>query len=214
MASLILFDLDGTLTDPEEGITNSVVYALKTYGIKETPANCRRFIGPPLGPELQKVYGVDPRESVLRFREYFEERGIFENVIYPDTEAVLQRLKSAGKKLAVATSKPEVFAEKVLEHFGIRKYFDGVFGATLDESRVQKPEIIHEALNAFPGLDAVMVGDRMHDIQGAKASHIPSVGLLSGFGSRQELEEAGADHIVSSLTDTLPLLLGQADPQN
>lgn len=209
MADLILFDLDGTLTDPEEGITNSVVYALKTYGIEETHANCRRFIGPPLGPELQKVYGLDPRESVLRFREYFEDKGIYENKLYPDTIQVLETLKKAGKTLAVATSKPEVSAEIVLKHFGIRQYFDGVFGASLDESKVHKADIIQEALDAFPGQSAIMIGDREHDILGAKAHGLPSIGVLSGFGSRQELEDAGADIIVNSLADTLPCLLDE-----
>ena len=209
MADLILFDLDGTLTDPEEGITNSVVYALKTYGIEETNANCRRFIGPPLGPELQKVYGLDPRESVLRFREYFEVKGIYENKLYPDTIRVLETLKKAGKTLAVATSKPEVSAEIVLKHFGIRQYFDGVFGASLDESKVHKADIIQEALDAFPGQSAIMIGDREHDILGAKAHGLPSIGVLSGFGSRQELEDAGADIIVNSLADTLPCLLDE-----
>ncbi len=209
MADLILFDLDGTLTDPEEGITNSVVYALKPYGIEETNANCRRFIGPPLGPELQKVYGLDPRESVLRFREYFEDKGIYENKLYPDTIQVLETLKKAGKTLAVATSKPEVSAEIVLKHFGIRQYFDGVFGASLDESKVHKADIIQEALDAFPGQSAIMIGDREHDILGAKAHGLPSIGVLSGFGSRQELEDAGADIIVNSLADTLPCLLDE-----
>lgn len=207
MADLILFDLDGTLTDPETGITNSVVHALRYYGIEEDPKNCRRFIGPPLGPELQKVYGVDPVESVLHFREYFEDKGIYENVLYPDTIRVLEALKAAGKTLAVATSKPEVFARRVLAHFGIDQYFSAVCGASLDESKVQKPEIIAEALAQFPGRSAIMVGDRKHDIEGAKANGIPSVGLLSGFGSRQELEAAGADHIADSLTDALGVLL-------
>lgn len=213
MADLILFDLDGTLTDPEEGITNSVVHALQTYGIQESPSRCRRFIGPPLGPELQAVYGVDPVESVLRFREYFEQKGIYENKLYPDTVSVLKALREAGKTLVVATSKPLVFAERILNHFGIRQYFDGVFGATLDESKVLKSEIIADALAAFETRPAIMVGDRLHDIQGAAENGIPSVGLLSGFGSRQELESAGVDYIRTSLTDALDLLLTAPEPQ-
>ena len=213
MVDLILFDLDGTLTDPEEGITNSVVYALQTYGIQESPSRCRRFIGPPLGPELQAVYGVDPVESVLRFREYFEQKGIYENKLYPDTVSVLKALKEAGKTLVVATSKPQVYAERILDHFDLRQYIDGVFGATLDESKVLKSEIIADALAAFDQRPVVMVGDRLHDIHGAAENGIPSVGLLSGFGSRQELESAGADYIRSSLTDALDLLLTVPEPQ-
>lgn len=207
MTDLILFDLDGTLTDPEEGITNSVVHALKQYGIQEDPKNCRRFIGPPLGPELQKVYGVDPVDSVLKFREYFEHRGIYENELYPDTVASLERLKAAGKTLAVCTSKPEIYAGQVLEHFGIRKYFDGVFGATLDESRVLKADIIQDALSTLKTKKAVMIGDRLHDVEGAHANGIPAIGLLSGFGSVEELQKAGADHITSNLTEATDLIL-------
>ena len=146
---------------------------------------------------------------MLRFREYFEVKGIYENKLYPDTIQVLETLKKAGKTLAVATSKPEVSAEIVLKHFGIRQYFDGVFGASLDESKVHKADIIQEALDAFPGQSAIMIGDREHDILGAKAHGLPSIGVLSGFGSRQELEDAGADIIVNSLADTLPCLLDE-----
>jgi phosphoglycolate phosphatase len=203
----ILFDLDGTLTDPEAGITHSVVYALKKYGIEEKPENCRRFIGPPLGPELASVHGVDPKESVLFFREYFEKQGIFENELYVQTVPVLTALKAMGIPLYVATSKPQLYAKQVLDHFDLNQYFDEVAGASLDESLVEKADIIHGLLENKTGT-FLMVGDRKHDIEGAKANGILSAGVLSGFGSEGELKEAGADFILKDLNGVLDLCKG------
>lgn len=202
MFDTILFDLDGTLSDSSLGITNAIVYALKKYGIEEKHENCLRFIGPPLGPELQKVYGLkDPKEAVDFFREYYGDKGWKENELYPHIKEVLKDLKNQGKTLLVATSKPEFYAKKILEHFGILPYFDGVFGASLDESKVSKDEIIEEALSSVNYKKAIMVGDREHDVIGAHKNHIPCVGVLYGFGNKKELEAAKADYIINKIVD-------------
>lgn len=200
MNELILFDLDGTLTDSSEGITKSVVYALKQFGIDEKPENCLRFVGPPLGPELHKVYGIDPDKGVLAFREYFEKQGIYENKLYPNTLETLKKLKENGHTLCVATSKPEVMARRVIAHFGLDKYIEKVYGASLDEKKSAKADIIQEALDDHPGMSAVMVGDRMHDIIGAKKCGIFSIGIPSGFGEPDELEKAGADIVLRDIS--------------
>lgn len=205
MKKLILFDLDGTLTDPSEGITKSVVYALKQYGIEEKPENCLKYIGPPLGDALHADYGVPGYEAVLKYREYFEKQGIYENVLYDATVPVLTELKRRGHVLCLATSKPRPMAVKVLEIFHLTDFFDGVYGATLDETHVTKADIIQDALAAYPGLPAIMVGDRKHDIEGAKANGIVSAGIHSGFGEPDELEKAGADYILDSLEGLLEM---------
>lgn len=205
MKKLILFDLDGTLTDPSEGITKSIVYALKHYGIEEKPENCLKYIGPPLGPALEEDYGVPGAAAVQKFRERFEKKGIYENILFEETIPVLAELKKRGHILCLATSKPQFMAERVLSIFGLTKYFDGVYGATADESKVTKADIIHDALAAHPGLEAFMIGDRKHDIKGAKANGITSIGIHSGFGDPDELEKAGADIVLDNLTGLLSL---------
>lgn len=202
MFDTVLFDLDGTLSDSSLGITNAIVYALKKYGIEEKHENCLRFIGPPLGPELQKVYGLkDPKEAVDFFREYYADKGWHENELYPGIKEVLKDLKNQGKTLLVATSKPEFFAKQILKHFGIFNYFDGVFGASMDESKVHKDEIIEEALSSVNYNKAIMVGDREHDVLGAHKNNIPCAGVLYGFGSKEELENAKADYIIANIQD-------------
>ena len=186
----ILFDLDGTLTDPEEGITNSVAYALGRFGIPvENRKSLDVFIGPPLDDSFMEYYGFD-REKALRaisvFREYFRDRGIFENVVYPGIPEMLDR-------------------------FGLSQYFTVVTGSLLDNTRTDKHEVIEAALEKAGVTDrtrAVMVGDREHDIIGAKKSSLASVGVTYGYGSREELEKAGADIIAENADDLLTLLLG------
>lgn len=198
-----LFDLDGTLTDPGEGITNSVMYALKKSGID--PPDRRevyKFIGPPLLESFQKYYGLsqtDALAAVAYYREYFRPKGILENQLYDHIPEVLAELKARGKVLALATSKPEEFAITILKHFDLYRYFDFVGAATMDGSRVQKADIIAyvlERLGVSDKSDVVMIGDRKHDVLGAKANGIASAGVLYGYGDYTELHQAGADHII------------------
>lgn len=205
---VILFDLDGTLTDPGTGITNSVMHALKKYGIEvEDRAQLYKFIGPPLHESFEKYYGFSREEAmqaVEYYREYYKVKGIYENLLYDGIENLLKKLFENGKKIILATSKPEVFAKEILRHFGIEKYFYYVAGSNLDGSRTLKAEVIGYALESAEITDksgAVMVGDREHDIIGAKKIGLDSAGVLFGYGSREELEAAGADFIAESVSD-------------
>lgn len=201
-----LFDLDGTLSDPGIGITNSVMYALKKYGIEVTDrSELYSFIGPPLKDSFMKNFGFyeeQALEAITYYREYFHDRGIFENELYPDTSECLKRLKAAGKTIIMATSKPEEFAVRILKHFNIDGYFDYACGATMDETRNKKDEVIAYAMKQAGIKDlsrAVMIGDREHDIIGAKKNGVDSIGVLCGYGNREELEKAGATYIVEGL---------------
>ena len=212
----ILFDLDGTLTDPAIGITNAVMHALKKYGIAVSDRKeLYKFIGPPLWDSFEKYCGFSKEEAntaVEYYREYYRDKGMFENRVYDGCEDLLKELKDNGKILIVATSKPEVFAEQILEHFGIAKYFTFIAGSTLDGSRVKKGDVIRYALescNIIDGSQAIMIGDREHDIIGAKETGLISIGVLFGYGSRAELEEAGADFIVSTIEDIGKVILAK-----
>lgn len=213
MYQYILFDLDGTLTDPGLGITNSVMHALKKYNIEvEDRTTLYKFIGPPLTDSFENYYGFSPEESekaVVYYREYFSEKGLFENTVYPDIEQVLKTLKSQGKTLILATSKPEVYAKQILEHFHLDVYFDFVSGATMDKTRVKKTDIIAYAIEKCNLSDlskVIMVGDREHDIFGADACHMDSIGVLYGYGNREELTRAGATYLAQSPQDILNFL--------
>ena len=212
----IFFDLDGTLTDPAIGITNAVMHALKKYGIAVSDRKeLYKFIGPPLWDSFEKYCGFSKEEAntaVEYYREYYRDKGMFENQVYDGCEGLLKELKDNGKILIVATSKPEVFAEQILEHFGIAKYFTFIAGSTLDGSRVKKGDVIRYALescNIIDGSQAIMIGDREHDIIGAKEMGLSSIGVLFGYGSRAELEEAGADFIVSTIEDIGKVILAK-----
>ena len=212
MYDYILFDLDGTLTDPFEGITNSIIYALKKFGIEVSEKQkLKCFIGPPLYKSFSEYCGLsqeDSEKAVAFYREYFSQRGLYENKPYDGTQSVLQRLKDGGKKLIVATSKPQIFAERILDHFNLSRYFDYVSGATLDSSRVEKSDIIAFALKNFAvsPQNSVMVGDRKHDIIGAKANGLKSVGVLYGYGDESELLSAGADYIATMPKDIIKIV--------
>lgn len=206
----ILFDLDGTITESGIGITRSVAYALRKKGIEETDQRkLDRFIGPPLLETFMEHYGFTPEEAmqgVADFREYYAVKGIFENRVYDGVEQMLKALKKAGKHCVLATSKPEEYAEQILKHFGLDGYFSTVAGATMDEKRTDKISVIAYALEKAGITDrskTIMVGDREHDILGAKAHGLSSIGVLYGYGSREELETAGATWIVSSAEDIL-----------
>ena len=201
---IFLFDLDGTLTDSSLGITNSVIYALKKYGITvEDRRSLYRFIGPPLTDSFRDFYGFSEEkalEAVGFYREYYRDKGIFENRVYEGMEETLKELKSMGKRLIVATSKPEPFARRIIDHFGLAPYFEYVAGMELDGGRGTKAEVISYALKACGIEDrsgVVMVGDREHDVAGARKEGLPCIGVLYGFGSREELEKAGAERIIS-----------------
>ncbi len=204
------FDLDGTLTDSSFGITNSVIYALKKYGMEETDrTKLYPFIGPPLAESFKKYYGFSKErcmEAVEYYREYYREKGIFENRVYEGIEDVLKELKKRGRTLAVATSKPEPFARKIIEHFGLAQYFDCVAGAKLDGGRGKKEEVIRYALDTCQITDkskVLMVGDREYDVIGADAVGIDCLGILYGFGTREELLKAHADYIEETVEDIL-----------
>ncbi|HEM4698003.1 TPA: HAD family hydrolase [Streptococcus suis] len=213
MYQTILFDLDGTLTDSGQGILNSVAYILEKMGIEEPDtANLNRFIGPPLYESFSRFYQLNPEDTqsaVDTFRVYFKEKGMFENQLYPGIIPLLEELRTAGKTLVIATSKPEIFAKQILEHFGIAHYFDIIAGASLDSSRISKADVIGYAINqleAFPK-HAVMIGDREHDIEGARMHQLPAIGVLYGYGNKQEFEKAGATMIVETVQDLKRVLL-------
>ncbi|MGE5381161.1 MAG: HAD-IA family hydrolase [Methylocystaceae bacterium] len=202
----VLFDLDGTLTDPGVGITNSVAYALSRYGI--TVADRKElypFIGPPLMHSFRDFYGMDEaiaRQAVGYYREYFQDQGIYENELYPGIDDLLNSLQRQGRRLALATSKPTVFAEKVLLHFDLLQYFPLVVGSNLDGTRVEKVEVIAHTLSRLgkPTL-TLMVGDRKYDIMAAHQLGIDALAAGYGYGSREELMEAKPDYIADTVAD-------------
>lgn len=209
----IFFDLDGTLTDSKEGIVNSICYALERYNIKvEERSILYSFLGPPLKDSFMKYFGFEPEkanEAVAVYREYFSVKGLFENKVYDGIKELLEELRDGGRKLAVATSKPELFTNRILEHFNLREYFDFVAGATMDENRTKKGDIIKyalESMNIHDKSQVIMVGDRHHDIDGAYENSLESVGVLYGYGSLQELENAKATYIVETVSQLKELL--------
>lgn len=200
----ILFDLDGTLTDSKDGIIRSLQYALQYYGIEEKAENLGGFLGPPAHIAFQEYYGFSERkalEATEKFRERYADKGIFENRLYDGIDELLRKLHDEGKRLCVATSKPIVHTEKILEYFDIRKYFDIVVGSDLEGKFCNKSDIISEVLKKC-GNDrenSVMVGDRKYDILGAKENEIKSVAVLYGYGNMEEFVLAGADFIAESV---------------
>ena len=213
MYKYVFFDLDGTLTDSGEGIINAAVYALEKYNIEVNDrSELRKFIGPPLQDSFSTDYGFseDEIEDVIKtFREYYSEKGIFENTIYENIQTVLFELKTRGKKLVVATSKPEVFTKQVLDHFNISSYFDYVSGATLNNEKIKKVDIIRDAICKLGITDKskiVMVGDRKLDILGAKENGIDSIGVLWGYGDLLELEKVGPTYIAEKVLDLLEII--------
>src|SRR5690554_7311346 len=190
----IIFDLDGTLSDPGEGIINSLHHALKSFGIEGDPQILRTFIGPPLADSFQEHYNFDAEqtaEAIRVYREYFKDHGLFQNVIYPGIPELLHDLTQAGKTLAIATTKPTVYALQILEHFKIDGFFkkELVIGSYLDGRRTDKAELIATAMELLGGLpqDKVMIGDRKFDIIGAKANGIDVIGVTYGYGEEEEI---------------------------
>ena len=211
---VMFFDLDGTLTDPGEGITKSVQYALAQNGIQVADRRelyC--FIGPPLKNSFMKYYGFSTEQAmraIYQYREYFRKQGIFENLLYPGMSDLLSQLQKAGKRLIVATSKPELFARQILEHFQISSCFEYIAGADMEETRVNKDQVIRYALDTCHIEEVskvLMVGDREYDVLGARALGMDCVGVLYGYGSREELENAGAAYLAESVPALEKLLL-------
>ena len=211
----VLFDLDGTLTDPGEGIANSVAYALNKYGINvDDKKELYKFIGPPLYESFSSFYGFSEekaREAITFYREYYKEKGINECKLYDGIKELLQGLKNAGYKISLATSKPEIFAHRVLDNYGIHSYFDFIGAATTDEkTRSTKEQVIEYVLASLNVTDTsklVMIGDRLFDINGAKQFGIDSIGVTFGYGSYEELEKAGATYIVNTPEEIEKILL-------
>ena len=213
MFGYILFDLDGTLTNPKEGITRCVQYALKAINQEADSLNeLETFIGPPLHEQFKIHTGCDDKTAdflIEKYRERFSNTGIFENNIYEGIEDLLKYLKEKNKKIALATSKPTVYAKRILEHFGIYKYFDLCIGSELNGERVEKEDVISEVLkNLKPNLSkTVMVGDRKFDINAAKSFGISSVGVKYGFAKENELEKAKPEYLVNTVEELKTILI-------
>ena len=214
MSVYILFDLDGTLTDPKEGITRCVQYALSKFGIQTECEALTRFIGPPLAESFERFYGLSRAESeraVAYYRERFTDTGIFENRGIDGIPARLDTISDAGAKLALATSKPQVFAERILNKYGLSKPFSVIVGSELDGRRTDKAEVVAAALQMLGAEDkrkALMVGDRRHDIIGAHKNGIRACGVTFGYSEPGELESCGADRIADSVETLRDVLIG------
>lgn len=215
MYKTYLFDLDGTITDPGVGITDSVMYALSKYGITvEERSQLYQFIGPPLLDSFMNFYGFDENQAeqaVVYYREYYRDKGIYGCYVYDGIEMLLQTLREKGCHILLATSKPEPFARQILEHFNLCQYFDVIAGSDFENVRNTKAKIIAYALSTFAynkdvtekeiKTSAVMVGDRFHDVKGANENGIPTIGVTFGYGSKEELVEAGAAYIAATPRD-------------
>ena len=215
MYHFLLFDLDGTLTDSQEGITKSVDHALRTVaGIKTADlSTLTPYIGPPLVDGFMENHHLDYDTAVRcknAYRARYEQTGLFENRVYDGIPEALARLRAAGCTLALATSKPEIFARRILDHFDLSGYFTVICGATMDGRISQKDEVIAQTLHRLgdpPAGDTIMIGDRRHDVLGAKKRGLPCLGVLFGFGSETELRAAGAAQLAATPQDMADLLL-------
>ena len=208
----LLFDLDGTLTDSTEGILNCLIYAIERMGF-EVPEDTNIFLGPPIRQSFAEFLGMNGEqvdEAVRIFRERYSDTGLFENRVYDGIPGMLERLKSGGKRLMVATSKPQVYAVRIFERFGLAQYFEIVGGAELDGSRDYKDEVIEYVL-AKAGITnrstVLMIGDRRQDVLGAHKTDIECMGILWGYGSMEELTQAGADYIARTPQEAADMLL-------
>ncbi len=195
----LLFDLDGTVTDPKDGITRCIAHALKKMGVKAPPLEELTFaIGPPLCHSLARLIASDDRDDVeaalAAYRERFASVGLFENEVYEGIPAALAELRDRGHALYLATSKPRIYAERILAHFELTSCFSGIYGSELDGHMESKDEIIGHilAVRLIKSGDAVMIGDRSHDVLGARANHVAALGVTLGYGTRDELTQAGA----------------------
>ncbi len=213
MLKYVLFDLDGTLTESGPGIMNAAKIALNHFGIEENNVeNLHKFVGPPLTESFGQRYGMneaDTQEAIAVFRKYYNVTGIYENSVFEGIQEMLQQLKSNGLLLSIASSKPRPMIDIVVDYFDIRKYFDVIVGCELDGTRSQKKEVVDEVIRLFGELSgddvvlehSIMVGDRMYDVNGARECGLECIGVTYGYGTRQELQEAGAAYIVDSVNE-------------
>ncbi len=217
MYQKILFDLDGTLTDPKEGICKSVQYALQAFGIEEPDIDkLTPFIGPPLKNSFMEFYGLSDEQAetaVAKYRERFGVTGLYENKVYAGIPQMLANLQKKGYQMAIASSKPTVYVRRILEHFLLDSYFDVIMGSELDGRRVNKDEVIRDTLVELFGEEpvchaqVVMVGDRKFDVEGAKALGMDCIGVEYGYADSGELQEAGASYVVTTVAELENLLL-------
>lgn len=212
----VLFDFDGTVADTGKGIFNGVYHVLDSMGIDPPePEKLRYFIGPPLHESFRIVFGFNEEEckaAVATYREYYSAKGIFELTMYDGMEELFRKLKARGIKLGISSSKPEIFLLRIVDKFGLSELFDTVKGSDIDYIHSDKSLIIRRATEAMnlPGTAKVlMVGDRCFDINGAKKAGVDSAGVLFGYGSREEFEEAGADYIVADTDELFGIITGE-----
>lgn len=214
----IAFDLDGTLTDPKRGLTSAFAYGLSKIGVKpESPESLKKFIGPPLRDSFKKEYSLtdgEADEALRLFREYFGVYGWWDNELYDGIHELLSSLKAAGKKIVLATSKPEVYSSKILNLFDLTKYFDFCEGASFDSSREKKSDVLTYALSQV-GVEsedslegAILVGDTLFDVEGAAEVGVDCCAVTYGYGKREELERAGATYVFDSVSEVAKMLLG------
>lgn len=214
---VVFFDLDGTLTDPFEGITRSVQFALAHFGIDVADrTELAPYIGPPLKESFIERHGLSAEQAEEALRQYrvrFSDVGMFENRVYDGVETMLRTLRERGVRLAVATSKPTVFSVKILEHFGLAPYFEAIVGSELNGHRVEKAEVVAEAMArlAVTADDVWMVGDRCFDVEGAHQNGMRAVGVRYGYAEGDELAMAGAEHIVDTVAELQEFLLGESE---
>ena len=199
----IYLDLDGTLTDPKPGITRSIQYALgRLDRVAPSEDELTWCIGPPLQASMRMLLGTDELadKALALYRERFSDIGLFENKIYPGVEETLAVFARSGRRLFVATSKPALYAQRIIDHFNLNRYFERVFGSELDGRRSDKTDLLSYALQSsgVNPTEAMMVGDRSHDMVGARNNGMTAVGVLYGYGSEEELLEAGAHHICAT----------------
>ena len=209
----LFFDLDGTLTESAPGIIRSARYALSHFGIEPSEEIMKKFIGPPLMESFQNLCGLTEEESleaIRLYREYFAEKGMFENSVYKGVYEMLETLQKEGKILAVATSKPEIYAKKILDHFHLTEYFSYIAGAALDHVKMTKADVLRNAV-CHTGLtdisQGLMIGDRLHDVEGAKELGMETLGVLYGYGSHEELMNAGAVDVAQTPKDVISWIL-------
>lgn len=215
----ILFDLDGTLICSHPGIVRGVGMVLEELGIYKSPKELLSFVGPPMLESFTKGCGLSMEEytrAIERFRRFYETQGMFESEVYPGIPELLTRLQSAGKKLYVATSKPEPQARQLLEHFGLQDFFAFIGGSDGDfhgerHNKTLVMEYVLKNAGIAPGPGVCMVGDKSHDVQGAKNTGIFSIGVLYGYGSREELRAAGADRIFDRADEVGGFLFGEGE---
>ena len=214
----IAFDLDGTLTDPKRGLTSAFAYGLKKVGITfESVESLKKFIGPPLRDSFRDEYGLsekDADDALMLFREYFGVYGWWDNELYEGIHDLLASLRAAGKKIVLATSKPEVYSSKILKLFGLTDYFDFAEGASFDSSRERKCDVLDYALSKVgvtapeEKAGAVLVGDTKFDIEGARICGVDSIGVTYGYGTEEDLANEGATYIAKTVAEVKRILLG------